>query len=257
MPILPGQTIVAPDTEELFLELGSALRQSAIQAVEARGVFHLALSGGSTPEPFYERLVTDPLYRVLPWKKTHVWIVDERRVPESDPKSNMRMIRESLTAHVPAPEDHVHAVPTETADPAGEYEALMAEVFGMAPGAQARSQVPKLDFVLLGMGGDGHTASLFPASPALAEQTRWIAANDGPRVVPPPRITMTYPLLNHARRVAVLAVGAGKAQMLAKIAAQMASGGPDIQELPITGVDPRPHGGELRWYLDASAAAGL
>lgn len=253
MPTLPGQTLVASDTEELFLELGSALRQSAIQAVEARGVFHLALSGGSTPEPFYERLVTDPLYRALPWKKTHVWIVDERRVPESDPKNNFRMIRESLVGHVPVPEDQVHPVPTESADPAAEYEAQMAEVFGFAPGAG----VPRLDFVLLGMGADAHTASLFPASPALAEQTRWIVANDGPRVVPPPRITMTYPLLNHARRVAVLAVGAGKAQTLGRIAAQVASGGPDVQELPITGVDPRPQAGELRWYLDVPAAAEL
>lgn len=253
MPTLPGQTVVQADTEDLFHELGVALRQAAFEAVEARGVFHLALSGGSTPEPFYMRLVTDPLYRALPWATTHVWIVDERRVPESDAKSNMRMIRESLTGHITTPESQVHAVPTLAADPAGEYEAEMAAVFGMRPGAG----VPRLDFVLLGMGGDAHTASLFPASPALLEQTRWFANNDGPRVVPPARITMTYPLLNHARSVNVLAVGGGKAQTLCNIARQMAQSGPDIQELPITGVNPGPAGGQLRWFLDHAAAAGL
>ena len=201
MLTLPGQATIEADHEDLFLELGTALRQAAFDAVEARGVFHLALSGGSTPEPFYMRLVVDPLYRALPWQSTHLWIVDERRVPESDPRSNMRMIRESLAAHVPMPENHVHAVPTQAADPAAEYEAEMADVFGIAPVPGA--PVPKLDFVLLGMGSDAHTASLFPESPALAEKVRWIANNDGPRVVPPARITMTYPLINNARRVVV------------------------------------------------------
>ncbi len=253
MLTLPGQTIVQADTEDLFHELGVSLRQSAFDAVEARGVFHLALSGGSTPEPFYMRLVTDPLYRTLPWRHTHIWIVDERRVPESDAKNNMRMIRENLTGHITTPEAQVHAVPTGAADPAAEYEAEMAEVFGMTPGAD----VPKLDFVLLGMGNDAHTASLFPASPALLEHSRWFANNDGPRVVPPARVTMTYPLLNHARSVNVLVVGDGKAQTLGKIARQMAQSGPDVAELPITGVNPGPAGGQLRWFLDAAAAAGL
>lgn len=253
MPSLPGQTIVQADTEDLFHELGVSLRRSAFDAVEARGVFHLALSGGSTPEPFYMRLVTDPLYRTLPWQHTHIWVVDERRVPESDAKNNMRMIRESLTSHITTPEAQVHAVPTGAADPAAEYEAEMAEVFGLAPGAQ----VPRLDFVLLGMGADAHTASLFPESPALAEKTRWFANNDGPRVVPPARVTMTYPLLNHARKVAVLAVGAGKAATLGQIAGQLDHNGPNAAELPITGVDPGPQGGRLQWFLDAPAAAGL
>lgn len=253
MLALPGQTIVQADTEDLFHELGATLREAALKSVEARGVFHLALSGGSTPEPFYIRLVTDPLYRVLPWRHTHIWIVDERRVPESDAKNNMRMIRESLASHVPTPEAQVHAVPTEASDPAAEYEAEMAEVFGLVPGAG----VPRMDFVLLGMGGDAHTASLFPASPALLEKARWIVNNDGPRVVPPARITMTYPLINHARSVNVLAVGSGKADTLGRIARQLAQGGPDIQELPITGVNPGPEGGQLRWFLDMDAAKGL
>lgn len=254
MLTLPGQTIVEKDLEDLFSELGSALCAAAAQALEQRGVFHLALSGGSTPEPFYHRLVTDPLYRTFPWAHTHLWVVDERHVPADHEKSNWRMLNESLVAHVPIPESNAHRVPTEQADAAGEYEGLIAETFGLP---RAGAEVPRMDFILLGMGGDAHTASLFPQSPAQAESKRWYVGNDGPRVVPPARLTMTYPLLNHGRRVAVLATGKGKAETLARIARRMAEAGPDVAELPITGVDPGPQGGRLTWFLDVAAAEQL
>ncbi|MEM1109734.1 MAG: 6-phosphogluconolactonase [Planctomycetota bacterium] len=247
---LPGTVTVAPDTETLFEKLGDALLASALAAVEQRGVFHLALSGGGTPEPFYVRLVTDPKFRALPWSQTHVWIVDERCVPEDHEKSNIKMIREAMTDHAGIPSSQVHAMPVLVDDPAGEYEKTLAEAFGITD-APSYTNHPAIDFILLGMGGDCHTASLFPESPAL-HATRWIDTNDGEKVVPPPRVTMTYPLINAARHVGVLAVGAGKQEALQRVADQAASGSPDIEQIPISGINPV--SSDLVWYLDEAAA---
>lgn len=259
---LPGTVTVAPDTESLFEKLGESLLTAALAAVEARGVFHVALSGGGTPEPFYVRLVTDPIFRAMPWKQTHVWIVDERCVAEDHEKSNIKMIREALTDHAGIPTRNVHPMPVLAEDAPRCYEAELGEVFEMTPppesvdGDAYAGGYPRLDFVLLGMGGDCHTASLFPESPAL-HATRWIAANDGEKVVPPPRLTMTYPLINAARHVAVLAVGAGKTAALQRVADQLATGSPDLENIPITGIAPGSSGGgsgDLTWYLDEAAA---
>lgn len=256
---LLGSMHVAPDTETLFDALGEALMSAALSAVEKRGAFHVALSGGGTPEPFYVRLVTDPKFRAMPWAQTHVWIVDERCVPEDHEKSNIKMIREALTDHVPTPARQVHVIPVLADDPAGEYEATLAEAFGITPPetgntAAYAGDYPALDFILLGMGGDCHTASLFPASPAL-HATRWIDTNDGEKVVPPPRVTMTYPLINAARHVAVLAVGGGKTAALRRVADQIATGSPDLENIPISGIGPHTSGGgDLVWYLDETAA---
>jgi 6-phosphogluconolactonase len=249
---LTGHVHTAPDTEQLFDDLGSAMLGAAQRAVQERGVFHVALSGGGTPEPFYIRMVTDPKFRRFPWEQTHLWIVDERCVPEDHEKANIKMIREAMTLHVPIKRSAVHAMPVLANDPAKDYEQELSAAFdGIQP-----PEMPRLDFILLGMGGDAHTASLFPESPALRLTDRWIATNDGERVVPPPRVTMTYPLINHAREIVVLLVGAGKHATLKTIETQLATGKPDIENLPITGIDPTPYGGELTWYLDRTAATG-
>ena len=242
---LPGSVHVSPDTEALFEALGETMMSSALDAVEQRGVFHVALSGGGTPEPFYIRLLTDPKFRLMPWAKTHLWIVDERCVPEDHDKSNIKMIREALSDHAGIPEDQVHPMPVLADDPAGDYEDQLSKAFDMIPA----DGVPQLDWVLLGMGGDCHTASLFPESPALTS-TRWIDSNDGEKVVPPPRVTMTYPLINAAREIAVLAVGGGKTAALTRVATQIESGSPDIVNIPISGIAPD----NLTWYLDNAAA---
>ncbi len=243
---------VRPDTDELYFDLGRALLGAAQAAVGAREVFHLALSGGTTPERFYIRLVTDPSLRHLPWERTHVWLVDERLVPEDDPRSNYGMAREALLDHVPMRRRQRHPVPTGERDPAAAYEAELREVI-CGPG---NACLPKLDFVLLGMGSDGHTASLFPHSPVLRATEALVAVNDGDTVTPPPRVTMTFPLLNAARQVAVLVTGGGKAAAVRRVAEQLRKG-PDPLNLPITGVDPDEHGdGTLTWYLDAPAASG-
>ena len=248
---LPGTVTVSSATDDLFDQLGSQLMSAAMRAADERGRFHLALSGGSTPEPFYIRLVTDPKFRLIPWKLTHLWIVDERQVPSDHEKSNFRMLQESLVDQVPTPEDQVHRVRTELDDPAADYRQQLEDVFGRSP----TGDLPRLDFVLLGMGDDCHTASLFPGSPALDERELAIVSNDGDRVVPPARVTMTYPLLNAARETAVLAVGEKKRAALQRVADL--AGGTDLQEIPISGVRPHDHaGGSLTWYLDDAAAGG-
>ena len=239
---LPGQIVVEQTDDLLFDTLGHDLVESSLRAIRDRGVFHLALSGGSTPEPFYMRLCTDPRFRVIPWSQTHIWMVDERRVPADDDRLNFKMIKPVLIDHIPIRSRQVHPMPV--------LEPLAEDVYE----AELRSVVPdgRLDFILLGMGDDGHTASLFPGSRSLSETDRWIAANDGPGVTPPARLTMTYPLINAGREVAVLATKAKKAQRLRSIHDMLASTGPDLQKYPITGVNPIE--GSLTWYLDAPAA---
>lgn len=239
---LTGLVHVSPTADQLYDDLAGLLVTSAMSAIEKRGAFHLALSGGSTPEPFYHRLVIDPRYRAMPWPDIHVWIVDERRVPHDDEQSNYRMIRESLVDHVPIRRRCVHPIHAASPDAADRYNGELQE--HVADG--------RLDFVLLGMGADAHTASLFPGSPALREQSRWATVNEGEGVTPPDRVTMTYPLLNRARELAVLVTGASKRDTLRRVDEHVRAGAADAEQLPITGIDP--DDGELTWFLDADAA---
>ena len=235
---------VASDTHGLFDALADALLASAADAVLNRGTFHLALSGGSTPEPFYVHLVIDPRYRLIPWKQTHLWLVDERCVPADDERSNFAMIRETLVEHVPLLSRQVHPIPVMDDAPADRYE------------AEVREYVPDavFDWILLGMGDDAHTASLFPHSSAIVAHDRLVVANDGPHVMPPPRVSMTFDLINRARDVAVLVTGEGKSATLRCVAERLRTTGPTPHAMPITGVDPTLAGGRLTWYLDAAAA---
>lgn len=245
---LPGSLQVAP-ASDLYDDLAHDLLRTATAAVRQRGVCHVALSGGSTPEPFYERLILDPRYRAIPWKQTHIWIVDERQVPVDHEKSNWRMIKHTLTDHLPVKSRQLHPMPVLTAEPAAAYIDELRAAF--PPLAASRQSTPRFDFILLGMGDDAHTASLFPHSPALTE-TRWIATNEGPHVTPPPRVTMTFPLLNAAGDLAVLCVGGKKLPTLRRVAEQLAARGPDAAAMPITGI--QPEDGRLTWYLDPAAA---
>ena len=246
---LTGPVHISPDCDNLYDYLANLLIAAAIKAVKERNVFHLALSSGSTPEPFYVRLVTDPRFRILPWQFTHIWMVDERCVPEEDERSNYRMIRESLLDHVPVGTRHRHPMSILPNDPASTYEHQLQNVI------KSHELTPRLDFVLLGMGDDAHTASLFPHSPALDEMSRLVAINQGPKVTPPDRLTMTFALLNAARYVAVLVTGRKKTAALCQIEQQLHTSGPDRHRFPITGIDPASAGGgQLFWFLDAEAA---
>jgi 6-phosphogluconolactonase len=246
---LGGSVVVCPTVGEVYDKLGESLIAAAKEAVDQRGAFHMALSGGSTPKLFYELLGNDPKYRgSIAWSQTHLWIVDERRVPEDDERNNFKMIRAALVDRVygdPYPANHVHPVPVDDADPGIAYEQTIRREFG-------DGGVPRLDFVLLGIGADAHTASLFPGTAGL-NSTRLIANNEvSPGTQPNVgRVTMTYPLLNAARQVAVLVTGAGKADTLRRIDQQLSESGPDPHQLPITGI--KPTDGQLTWYLDAAA----
>jgi len=245
-PALPGEVIVRDTPDKTIDILGAELVGHAMECVRAFGDFHLALSGGSTPEPLYRRLMYDPPLRKLPWKRTHLWIVDERRVPEDDAKSNFRMIRSYICEFSDIPPEQVHPMPAT--DPEGDvrYEQELREHLGWREKGHDR-----LDFVLLGMGDDAHTASLFPNSPALESGDRLIVGNSGPAVTPPDRLTMTYKLINASRFIAVLVTGEKKRATIERIEAAHGNGGGSVRDMPILGV--RPIGGELRWYLDRAA----
>lgn len=243
-PPLPGRAVVAETLDDLIDVLAADLVVHAENCVRQFGDFHLALSGGSTPEPLYERLMYDPNYRRLPWRRTHLWVVDERCVPFDDPQSNFRMISETIVDHADIPREQVHPIFAESKTADVDYEREVRETLAWREKGQDR-----LDFVLLGLGADGHTASLFPHTAALREQQRLILFNDAP-APPSRRVTMTFPLLNSSRFVGVLVAGAAKAEAVSRAAHAVES----VEQLPIKGVEPL-HG-ELRWYLDAPAAGG-
>lgn len=254
-PPLTGTVVVRRAPEDLIDSIASDMLLHAFNCVRSFGDFHLALSGGSTPLPLYERLMIDPNYREFPWNRTHLWIVDERRVGFDNDKSNFKAIDEILGHHSGIPPEQVHPIMALAEDADLQYERTLRQTLFFREKGQDR-----LDYVLLGMGGDGHTASLFPHSPALedldhdgtAGLPRLIRINSGANVTPPDRVTMTFPLLNAARFVAVMVTGEGKRNTLAKVSARRAE--PPRQaakDLPILGI--RPRAGELRWYLDAAA----
>lgn len=251
-PKLPGTVVVKPDLDALLDRMVADLLIHAVGCVRQFGDFHLALSGGGTPLPFYRRLMYDPAAREFPWQRTHLWIVDERRVGFDDERSNFKAIDELIGQHSGIPREQVHPMLALAEDADAQYEKLLRQTLFWRERGHDR-----LDYVLLGMGGDGHTASLFPGSPALRAsldpaESRLVLTNAGPAVTPPDRVTMTLPLINAARFVAVMVTGEGKRSMLARISRAPGTVAEDeVLALPILGV--RPRAGELRWYLDAAA----
>ena len=200
------------------------------------GRFALCLSGGSTPRILYALLAAPPYRDSFPWGRAHLFWGDERFVPPDDPQSNYRMVREALLSHVDIPPANVHPIPTEPLTPtdaAQRYEFLLRGFHRPDPDA------PLFDVTLLGLGADGHTASLFPGSAALSERTRWAVPAEGSQT----RITLTYPALESSRRVAFLVDGAPKRDILARVLA-------GDETLPAARLKPQ---GELRWFTDRAA----
>jgi 6-phosphogluconolactonase len=235
---------VYPDLESLSQAAAALFADRAQSAVAARGRFSVALSGGSTPRRTYELLSQAPYRDRVAWDRVHVFWGDERCVPLTDPKSNAHMTRETLLRHVPIPAAQVHPIDCRAApaEAARQYESLLRDFF--------TGRRPDFDLVLLGLGENGHTASLFPGAPVLDEQERWAAAV----YVPEQdlyRVTLTAPVINAAALVAFLVSGASKAQVLREVL----QGPRDPQRLPAQLIHPA--GGELRWLLDQAAAAEL
>jgi 6-phosphogluconolactonase len=229
---------IAPDPEALARR---AAAEIAGRAAAARGRFAVALAGGSTPRRTYELLAGSPHRQAVPWGQVEIFFGDERCVPPDDPASNHRMAREALLDRVPIPPARIHRIRGEAPDAAAaaaEYEAVLRAALG----AGAR-----LDLVLLGMGQDGHVASLFPGSEALAETGRLVRAVLSP-APPVRRITLTLPALDAAAAALFLVAGAEKAERVAEV---LSGRGPD---LPAARVRPA---GETLWLLDAAAASRL
>jgi len=218
-------------------------------AIDSRGRFLLALSGGTTPRPLYQRLAAPPWRDRIVWTRTHLLWSDERCVPPTHPDSNFRMVREALVDHVPIPSGQVHRMHGEDppAEAAAAYEAELRALIGPAP---LESMGPHgLDLVLLGLGTDGHTASLFPGRPSGRETERWVVADQDPSGRP--RLTLTPPAINAAHTVLFLVVGTEKAEALAAV--RRGTFSPDL--MPATRIAPRP--GTLVWIADTDSAAGV
>lgn len=236
--ILPDPESVATAAAELFLAV-------ARQSVAGHGSFTVALSGGSTPAALFGLLVSPPYLESVPWDKTHVFWSDERWVPRSDPESNSGLAQRLLLDHVPIPPDQVHYVTTTGMTPedsTAEYGRLLRDLYD---GGE-----PRLDLVLLGMGDDGHTASLFPHSDALHEKHHRVVATYVP-ALNTWRITFTYRTINAARHVCFMVVGPEKRSALRHIFAPRAGEGP----LPAALVNPTD--GQLLWLVDEAAAQDI
>jgi 6-phosphogluconolactonase len=232
----------APDlfhaAAEEFLRAGRA-------AIGAQGRFSVALSGGSTPKALYSLLAAN--YADFAWNRVFLFFGDERHVPPTDTESNYRMVNESLLTKINIPAENVFRVQAENPNAdaaAADYEAQLRKFFELKAG-----QFPRFDLILLGMGPDGHTASLFPDSAALDEQTRLVVANWVAKFNTH-RLTFTFPVLNHAAEVLFMAAGPDKADMLHQILE-----GKPTPPLPSQRVQPTD--GTLLWMLDEAAAAKL
>jgi 6-phosphogluconolactonase len=249
-PTTPGRRNVRvyADAATLATAAADLFAETASAAVAAHGRFCVALSGGATPQALYQLLAAPPHRDRIDWPRTFVFWGDERCVPPDHPDSNYGMTRAALLAHVPVPQAQVFRMEGEAADTAAaaaRYEQNLRQVFALAPG-----EWPRLDLVLLGLGRDGHTASLFPHTAALGVTDRLVVAN---RVdtLDVTRITLTAPTINHAARVVFLVAGPDKAEPLAAVL----DGPRRPDDLPAQLI--APVDGELLWLVDRAAAARL
>lgn len=231
------------DTSALLTAAATLICQQAAAALTARGRFNLVLSGGSTPRQLYEELAKPAWAQQLAWKNIYIFWGDERLVPPDDPRSNFRMAKQALLDHINIPPENIYPIPhCQTAAAASLYESALQRQFG---------QLPTFDFILLGLGEDGHTASLFPNTAAVTEQNRWVCAVPPPLGQGPARITLTLPVINRAEAVCFLVTGRSKAAIVHRllIPAGNAPALPAQQVAPVSGT--------LTWLLDAAAAAEL
>ena len=241
------ETRVLADGAALARAAAEEVVRIANEAVAARGKFTLALAGGSTPKALYSLLAGDSqLHAAMPWTRTHCFWSDERHVAPDSAESNFRMANETMLAHVPVPHEHIHRVRSEephAARAAEEYERTLRTVFG-------GEAMPRFDLILLGMGTDGHTASLFPNTSALTEKQHWVMANWVPKLNTW-RVTFTAPLINNAANVLFLVAGADKAEPLHSVL----KGVRQPEQYPSQLV--QPSAGRLLWLVDVAAGQSL
>ena len=244
--IMPG-VLVCSDPQEVARAAARFFVDWAWQSIARGGHFNVALSGGNTPRDLYRMLATSEFRAQVDWPRVHLFWGDERAVPPDSPESNYGMVRRELLLRVPIPSGNVHRMKAE--DPvigraAHEYESILRRSLPVDDRG-----FPVFDLVLLGLGNDGHTASLFPGSPLLAETSHWVSTpmitKLGMR-----RMTLTLPVLEAARRILFLVTGAGKSQILRKVLSD-----PDEHPLPAQMVIP--HNGDRIFLVDEAAASLL
>lgn len=234
-------TKVYSDIGQLSLAAASLFADKVLQAVQSRGRCNVVLAGGETPQLAYRLLSEEPYCKSIPWQQVHVYWGDERCVPPTGKLSNQYTARQSLLNHVPIPAENIHPIVYEGSpeEAAKNYENLLRSTFS--------NQAPQFDFILLGLGDDGHTASLFPNTNVLNVQENWVShVYIGEQNMY--RVTLTFPILNQAKAIVFLVTGARKAHIVQKIMEGIQAGKP----LPAQFI--KPVNGELYWLLDEEAA---
>jgi 6-phosphogluconolactonase len=240
----PAQILVYRTTEELELNAAEEIVRVMAAAIRDRGLCFIAMAGGETPRKVYRQLGIAPLRDRVDWRRVHLFFSDERVVPPTDPQSNFGMVDRELISHVNLPEQNVHRIKGEL-DPekaAEEYERAVKAILD--------TKDARFDLVLLGLGEDGHTASLFPVSEVDGETSSWVGSVYVPQLLSW-RVTLTLRCINEAREVLFLVSGGQKAAIVQRV---LGLSGP-TKELPATMV--RPTNGKLIWNLDEDAAALL
>jgi 6-phosphogluconolactonase len=236
---------IFPNLEELSQHAASRFEKLSNQLAADGKIVTVALSGGSTPKRLYELLATPEFSNPMPWERIHFFQVDERCVPPDDAQSNYRMIRQALLEHAPIPNENFHRMEAERAnleDAARRYALEIASILAPAPG-----EWPRFDLILLGMGPDGHTASLFPGSRALGEHSAWVCPNYIEKFHAH-RLTLTLPVINAATEVIFLVAGSDKTETLRRVLR------PESEKEALPAQMVRPSRGCLAWFLDAAAA---
>jgi 6-phosphogluconolactonase len=251
---------IFPDLSDLIDNVAAKIVSVASDVITKRGDFRIMLAGGSTPRLLYERLTEPEFVGRLDWMSVHVYWGDERCVPMDHQDSNHRMARESLLDRAPIPTENIYRIRGELIpqDAADLYEKELSQSFrsedDRITGAEfPQRDLPIFDLILLGMGGDGHTASLFPGSSALNEKGRWFVAVVHNQPPPPlvPRVTVTPSVINAASNVIFLVTGSSKAKRLAEVLE--GAHNPDVLPAQIV----NPENGQLYWFVDQEAASEL
>jgi 6-phosphogluconolactonase len=236
-----SQLTVLPDAEALAERAADWILERVLMVA---GPVSLCLSGGSTPRRLYQTLAGVPYRDRMPWQRIHWFWGDERFVPSTDARSNYRMFRDALLDRIEAPVGSLHPIPTDGVPLDAAVVAYERELKQFYGAQQLSPERPLFDVTLLGLGEDGHAASLIPGTPALKERSRWVAAVAG--VAPEARITLTYPALESSRDIAFLVSGAAKREMLARIRKGLA-------DVPAAHIRPV---GRLHWFVDRAALGG-
>ena len=237
--------VIEKDANHMAEKGATLFAMEAEKNVKERGRFLVALSGGETPRPLFRKLKIDPFRSTIPWSKIHIFWVDERCVPLNDEASNYGAALRDFIEVVPVPKSQLHPMPGHIAGHAGAalYEKTLQDTL-----ISGEEKNPVLDFILLGIGKDGHTASLFPDGEALRESKRWVLSVKGgqPDVE---RLTLTLPVINHSRKIVFMAAGKEKASIVKKVA--------ELHEKKYPASWVRPSRGKTIWLIDQEAASLL